>query len=176
MKALLVIDMQKEGVKKLYRQKEVIDNISKLIDKFNFKNYKVVQARVWITNPKKTSMTKLYPSEGIANTSGTEIIPELRDKHYDKIINKPNYSAFYDTQLDNYLKKNRIKELFIVGINTGCCILFTGVDAFYRGYDVFLVEDANSTSAGKKRWERGMKEFQYFCGKLIKTNSLLRKI
>jgi nicotinamidase/pyrazinamidase len=176
MKALLVIDMQKEGVKNLYQQKEVISNISKLIDKFHSKKHKVIQAKVWITDPKKTSMTKLWPNEGIAKTEGAEIIPELENKHYDKIIKKTNYSAFYGTSLDNYLKKNKITELYIVGINTGCCILFSGVDAFYRGYDVFLVEDANSTSAGKNRWQKGMKEFEYFCGKLIKTNSLLRKI
>ncbi|MBW3015689.1 cysteine hydrolase [Candidatus Woesearchaeota archaeon] len=174
MKVLLVIDMQKEGVKNLYKQNEVIKNISRLIDKFNSKKYKVVLVKVWITDPKNTSMTKLWPNEGIAGTEGAEIITELKGKPYDKVIKKTNYSAFYGTSLDSYLKKNKVKELYISGINTGCCILFTGVDAFYRGYDVFLVEDANSTSAGKARWQRGMREFQYFCGKLIKTRQLLR--
>ena len=168
--------MQKEGVKGLYKQKEVIRNISKLIDKFHSKRHKVIQAKVWITDPKKTSMTKLWPNEGIANTEGTEIMPELESKPYDAVIKKTNYSSFYGTSLDSYLKKNKIKELYIVGINTGCCILFTGVDAFYRGYDVYLVEDASSTSSGKAYHEKGIKAFKTFCGKIITANGLLKKL
>lgn len=176
MKALLVIDMQKEGVKGLYKQKEVISNISKLIDKFKSKKHKIIQSKVWITDPKKTSMTKLWPGEGIADTEGAEIIPELKDKKYDKIIKKTNYSSFYGTSLDTYLKKNKIKELYIAGINTGCCILFTGVDAFYRSYDVFLVKDASSTASGKKYHEKGIDAFKDFCGKIITTTELLKKL
>jgi nicotinamidase-related amidase len=174
MKALLVIDMQKEGVRGLYKQKEVISNISKLIEVFQSRKCKIIQTKVWITNPKKTSMTKLWPNEGIANTKGAEIIPELHNKKYDKIIEKTNYSAFYNTKLDAYLKKNKIQELYLAGINAGCCVLFTAVDAFYLGYDVFLVKDAVSSSAGKEATENGIRNIETFCGKTINTSELLK--
>lgn len=176
MKALLVIDMQEEGMKGLYKKVEIVKNILKLIDKFNSKNYKVIQSKVWITDPKKTSMTKLWPNEGIANTKGAEIILELKDKKFDKIIKKTNYSAFFGTQLDNYLKKNKVKELYIVGIHSGCCILFTGVDAYYRNYDVFFVKDAISSAGGKKSVINGLKNFEMFCGKTISTSQLIKHV
>ncbi len=176
MKALLIMDMQKESTKGLYKKGEIIKNISKLIDKFNSKKYKVIQTKVWIKDTKKTSMTKLWPNEGIANTKGAEIIPELKNKKYDKVIEKTNYSAFFGTQLDNYLKKNKVKELYIVGIHSGCCILFTGVDAFYRNYNVFFVEDAISSAGGKRSVINGLKNFKMFCGKTISTLQIMSSV
>ncbi len=168
--------MQKECMNGVYKKNEIIKNISKLIDKFNSKNYKVIQSKVWITNPKKTSMTKLWPNEGIANTKGAEMIPELKDKNYDKIIKKTNYSAFFGTKLDDYLKKNKVNELYIAGIHSGCCILFTGVDAFYRNYDVYFVKDAISSAGGKKFVINALKNFEMFCGKTISTSQVIKHI
>jgi nicotinamidase/pyrazinamidase len=179
MKALLVIDMQKEGVydlygngTKLYRKKEIISNIKKLIKTFNQKKQLVIQLKVWIKDPKKTTMTKVYPNEGIADTNGAEIIDELKYEKYDYIVKKTHYSGFWNTNLNYILKKNNVKEIYLAGINTGFCVFCTGLDAFYRGYDVFLVEDATSTVAGKKFHDSGVKQFTYFCGdKVINTNS-----
>jgi nicotinamidase-related amidase len=186
MKALLVIDMQKEGVyesyndsrnSKMYNRVKVIDNIKKLIRKFNNTKNLVIQIKVWVTDPKKTSMTKVYPGEGIANTSGTEIIDELKKENYDHVVKKTHYSGFWKTNLDSILKKHKIKEVYLTGINTGFCVFCTGLDAFYRGYDVFLVEDATSTVAGKKAHKTGVESFTWFCGKNVtKTAVLLTKL
>jgi nicotinamidase-related amidase len=184
MKALLVIDMQKEGVydsynqkTKLFRKKELILNIKKLIKLFNKKNYIVIQIKVWITNPSKTSMTKVYPNEGIANTKGTEIIDELKDEKYDYIVKKTHYSGFWNTNLNSILKKNNTKDIYITGINTGFCVFCTALDAFYRDYNVFLIEDAVSTVAGKRFHEKGIEQFKWFCGnKILKTNTLIKKL
>ena len=153
----------------------MINNIIRLIDKFHNLNQMVILSKVWIKDPSKTSMTKLWPNEGIANSKGAEIIDQLKYKKFDKIIKKVNYSAFFETDLDSYFKENRIEELYITGINTGCCILFSGVDAFYRGYDTYLVKDANSTSGGKKAYEVGIKKFEMLCGNLIAKEELLKK-
>ncbi len=182
-KALLVIDMQKEGVYhaygkegKMYRRREVIDNIRFLIRKFNKDKQLVIQIKVWITDPKLTSMTKTSPGEGLANAEGSEIIDELKDELYDYVVKKTNYTGFYKTNLDSILKKNKVKEVYLTGINTGFCVFCTGLDAFYRGYDVFLVEDASSTVAGKAFHNKDVKQFTWFCGNnVVKTSDLLKK-
>ncbi len=182
MKALLVIDMQKEGVldgygtrQRMYNRKDVVNNIKLLIEKFNKKKYLVIQIKVWITDPKKTSMTKTSPGEGLASSPRSQIIDELRDLHYDYVVKKTNYTGFYGTNLDKILKKHKVKEVYLTGMNTGFCVLCTGLDAFYRGYDTFLVSDATSTVSGKRWHEKGLDTFVSFCGKkLITTKELLR--
>ena len=172
MKALLVIDMQNEGMKGLYKKRETIENISRLVDAF--REHKVIMSKVWIKDPKKTSMTRFWPGEGIAGTKGAEIIQELRDKHHDLVIRKTNYSSFYKTRLDSYLKRHGIRELYLTGIHAGCCVLFTGVDAFYRGYDVYYVKDA--VTSQKRYGKEAMKRFEMFCGKTISTEELIGEL
>lgn len=182
MKALLVIDMQKEGVyssygskSTMYNKTTVIRNIQTLIKSFNKSGDLVIQLKVWISDPAKTSMTKVYPGEGIANTEGTEIIDELKDEHYDYVVKKTHYSGFWKTNLDAILKKHKVKEVYLTGINTGFCVFCTGLDAFYRGYNVFLVEDATSTVAGKTFHKKDVDQFTWFCGKNVVTTRTITK-
>ncbi|KAJ3569767.1 hypothetical protein NP233_g4841 [Leucocoprinus birnbaumii] len=53
----------------------------------------------------------------------------------------------YQTALDLYLKENGIKTLFFSGVNTDQCVLGTLADAYFRGYDCILVEDATATTS-----------------------------
>ena len=184
MKALLVIDMQKEGVNipypssgRLRNSKQLISNIKRLIRAFNEAGGLVIQTKVWITDPTATSMTKVYPNEGIAGTRGAEIIDELKTERYDYVIRKTNYSAFWKTRLDSILKRHKVSVVYLAGINTGFCVFCTGLDAFYRGYETTLVEDATMTVMGKRVHQQGVKRFKLFCGnKVVTTNKLLRRI
>ncbi len=179
MKALLVIDMQKgdeHTFKNLYNKDKMIKNISKLIEVFKKNKQKVIQIKIWIKNPEKTSLSKKFPQVGIAKTKEAEIIDELKNKDYDKIIKKTNYSSFWNTDLNEYLKKNKIKELYLTGIHTGCCILFTAVDAFYRGYDVYVVEDAVSSVSDKEGIKKKIEKIKELIGESISTEELIKKI
>ncbi|EKM83902.1 hypothetical protein AGABI1DRAFT_110512 [Agaricus bisporus var. burnettii JB137-S8] len=51
----------------------------------------------------------------------------------------------YQTALDLYLKENGIRTLFFTGVNTDQCVSGTMVDAYYRGYDCILLQDATAT-------------------------------
>lgn len=184
-KALLVIDMQKEGIdvpypsstKKLRNPNQLISNIKRLIRGFKEAGDLVIQTKVWITNPEETTMTKVYPNEGVAGTSGAEIIDELRTEHYDYVVKKTHYSGFWKTNLDALLKKHRVKEVYLTGINTGFCVFCTGLDAFYRGYNTFLIEDATMTVMGKRPHRQDVKRFTSFCGnKVVTTSTLLRRL
>ena len=58
----------------------------------------------------------------------------------------------------------------------GCCVLFTGVDAFYRGYNSFLVKDASSSVDVKEGIDKRAEKFENLCGELITTEELLNQL
>ncbi|KAF8642314.1 hypothetical protein AX16_009584 [Volvariella volvacea WC 439] len=53
----------------------------------------------------------------------------------------------YQSALDLFLKENGIQTLFFAGVNTDQCVLGTLADAYFRGYDCILVEDATATTS-----------------------------
>jgi nicotinamidase-related amidase len=178
-KALIVIDMQngdKYTYEHLYKRKQVVKNILKLIDAFNDKNYSVIKTSMWITDKKKSPVYKKFPKIGIPKSKSAEMMDELKGKYYDLSIKKENWSGFYKTDLEAYLKKNRIKELYLTGIHAGCCVLFTGADAFYRGYKTYIVTDAVSSVTDKKGLEKKIEKFEELVGYSITTDSLLNEL
>jgi ureidoacrylate peracid hydrolase len=82
----------------------------------------------------------------IWGTKGVEIVSELRPQPKEKIIYKHRYSAFYNTELEIYLRGLKVTDLIITGIMTEICVESTVRDAFFRDYRIFVVADA--TAAG----------------------------
>ncbi|KAK7468870.1 hypothetical protein VKT23_003369 [Stygiomarasmius scandens] len=63
-------------------------------------------------------------------------------------IHKNRMSGIWEqTHLDNYLKENGLTTLLFAGVNTDQCVLGTFIDAYYKGYDCILVEDATGTTS-----------------------------
>lgn len=119
----------------------------------------------------------VYPKEGIAGTPGADIIDELKTEPYDYVVKKTHYSGFWKTSLDAILKKHKVKEVYLAGINTGFCVFCTALDAFYRGYDTYLVKDATMTVMGTRAHNQGVKRFTFFCGNnILTTKTLLRQL
>lgn len=53
----------------------------------------------------------------------------------------------YQTSLDLFLKEEGITTLLFAGVNADQCVSGTVVDAYFRGYDCILVEDATATTS-----------------------------
>ncbi|EJD07991.1 Isochorismatase hydrolase [Fomitiporia mediterranea MF3/22] len=51
------------------------------------------------------------------------------------------------TPMGQYLEDNLITTLFISGVNADQCVFGTFIDAFYKGYDSILIQDATATSS-----------------------------
>jgi nicotinamidase-related amidase len=87
-------------------------------------------------------------------------------------IEKPLYSGFQGTRLDEELKLRQIGALVLVGLTTECCIDCTARDAFHRDYDVFVVADA--CAAYSERLHRGSLEaLGETCALLTTTSALV---
>ncbi len=74
-------------------------------------------------------------------TWGAEIIPDLKPERGDLLVEKPRYSAFFQTKLDTILRTYDLKYLIFTGVATNICVEATIRDAYYREYFCILNED-----------------------------------
>ena len=92
----------------------------------------------------------LWPPHCVQNTPGSEIL--LDKKLFKAVIRKgmdpqyDSYSGFQDdggnkTEMDNILKKDRIKKVVVYGIATDYCVKATALDAVDAGYTVVLIKN-----------------------------------
>ncbi len=76
-----------------------------------------------------------------AGTPGADYY-QLRPEAGDWEVEKPLYSSFVGTDLDDRLRKAGIHTLVVAGFTSDCCVDCTVRDAFHRNYNVFIVADA----------------------------------
>ncbi|HEV2799829.1 MAG TPA: isochorismatase family cysteine hydrolase [Pyrinomonadaceae bacterium] len=77
----------------------------------------------------------------IAGTDGCELLPELDHRPTDITIVKKRYSAFFGTDLEATLQRERPDMLVVAGINTHACIRTTVIDAYQRDYEVVVAAE-----------------------------------
>ncbi len=182
--ALLVIDMQNDflnprSVAYTANAEEIIPNLKKLI--INARIYKIpviftahchqdpqidggMTAKWWPEIRDKKTL--------VAGSKGSEIIEELKPLPNEKIIYKHRYSAFYNTDLEIYLRGLKVSDLIISGIMTGICVESTVRDAFFRDYRIFVVSDA--TAAGEQELHiNSLKIMAYAFAYITTTDEIL---
>ncbi len=59
----------------------------------------------------------------------------------DLTVLKPRHSAFFATPLDLLLRQIGVEKIVLVGLAADMCVHFTAVDAFMRGYAVWVPGD-----------------------------------
>src|SRR5437867_8282521 len=84
---------------------------------------------------------KVWGPHSMQGTPGGEVIPALKARRGDSVLEKRTYSAFFETSLDTLLRSFRAENLVIVGLHTNICARHTSADAFFRGYHPVIPED-----------------------------------
>jgi nicotinamidase-related amidase len=82
----------------------------------------------------------------LAGTEGAEIIEELDFRHEDLWLPKPRFSAFFQTSLDERLRKKGVTLCAVAGIATNYCVLTTVLDAICHDFKAFLLEDCTAAT------------------------------
>jgi nicotinamidase/pyrazinamidase len=96
----------------------------------------------------------LWPVHCVRNTPGAELTSKLDKtnlansfyKGTDKNID--SYSAFFDnarrksTGLGDYLKSRGVNEVYLAGVATDYCVLYSTMDAIDLGFTVYVIADA----------------------------------
>ena len=65
----------------------------------------------------------------------------------DLTVLKPRHSAFYQTPLELLLTQMGTRELVITGLATDLCVKFSAMDAFVRGYRLWVPEDCTAAES-----------------------------
>jgi ureidoacrylate peracid hydrolase len=98
----------------------------------------------WKSNALKT-MREQPELQGKLLAKGTwdyALVDRLKPQAGDIVIEKPRYSAFYNTALDSLLRARGVKNLAFCGIATNVCVESTLRDGFFLEYFGVLLEDA----------------------------------
>jgi len=153
--ALLIVDIQYDflpgGSLGVPDGDRVIPVLNKYIKRFQNADMPVYASRDW--HPADHSSFKQqggpWPPHCVAGTPGAEFDSRLELPENAVIISKATridkeaYSSLDDTGLDQKLKQQSIKRLFIGGLATDYCVLNTVKDGLALGYDVFVLLDGS---------------------------------
>ncbi len=91
--------------------------------------------------------SRLFPPHNLRDSRGRELYGTLKvvyEANRDSIywMDKTRYSAFSGTDLELKLRERGITELHLIGVCTDICVLHTAVDAYNKGFDLIIHEDA----------------------------------
>jgi nicotinamidase-related amidase len=151
--ALLVIDMQKEGLlnRKVLNRQELINNVNSLIDFFHKDNKMIV----FIRHTNESFLQK--------NTDSWQICEELNLSKGNTIINKKNTNVFREPHFLALLKEHKITEVIITGLVSDGCIKASCLGALEAGFSVILISDGHSTF--HKNAEKVISDWNFNLGK-----------
>ena len=150
MKALLVIDMQEITVGKRHAKYfQYDDNLVSMVNQVIDENKNNVV--VYVRNiMKKNLINKFAPFQAYEGSKEIELIPELHmvSNH---IFDKFTGDAFSNKQLIEFLKKNKIDKVEVIGVDGGGCVSLTAMGAIKNGFKVLVNTKAIGTMMEKKR-------------------------
>ncbi|MDB5117998.1 MAG: Isochorismatase family protein YecD [Mucilaginibacter sp.] len=144
--ALVLIDLQKGivGFPVVHPIETILANSAKLVAAFRKAGLPVVVVNV---NPASAAWTKARkePADGAPHVFAADwldIAPEIKTRPDDIFITKHTWGAFYETKLDEELKKRNITGIVLAGISTSIGVEGTARQASEKGYNVTFAIDA----------------------------------
>lgn len=87
----------------------------------------------------------------VRDTWNTAIIDELAPAPEDHVVSKHRYSGFFETELDDVLRRLGVTDLLVTGCTTSVCVDSTVRDAMFRDYTCVVLEDCTAEPLGDGR-------------------------
>ena len=207
MKALILVDIQNDflpgGALAVPKGDEVIPVANKVSPKFDL----VVATQDWhprdhgsfaANHPGKKVgdvidlhglRQVLWPVHCVQNTRGAELAPALDVSRVRKVVRKgtdpaiDSYSGFFDndhrksTGLADYLREQKVTEVFVMGLATDYCVKFTALDAVQRAkLKATLIEDGSrGINLRPGDIEAAVKEMREAGVNVVRSDALLRR-
>ena len=85
-------------------------------------------------------------SECVEGTRGALPPPALTPADGELVVRKRFFSAFADPRLDPWLRERQVGRLLVAGVYLHGCVRAAVLDAYERGYEVVVVDDAVGTT------------------------------
>lgn len=150
--ALLLVDFQRAFVEPGHRASvpdaaSAWENAAALVSAFRARSHPIVATRhAHRTTPKADPMARWWSSFVLEGSDESEFCDAVLHRA-DLVLTKDQYSAFHGTKLEWWLRVRRVETVIIAGVMTHICVDSTARDAFHRGFDVIIAEDACASKA-----------------------------
>jgi nicotinamidase/pyrazinamidase len=152
--ALIIVDMQNDfcpgGALPVPEGDQTVPVLNDYIKIFKKANARIFATRDW--HPPNHISFKAqggpWPPHCVQDTEGAKFHPDLKLPSDTTIISKAMdprkeaYSGFDGTNLEDTLKKQDVKRVFVGGLATDYCVKNTVLDARKLGFEVMLLSDA----------------------------------
>ncbi len=144
--ALVLIDLQKGivGYPVAHPIEDVLSNAAKLVAAFRKANLPIVIVNVDPSKNKNPVTRKDAQQRSMTDIPAEwlEIAPEIETRPDDIFITKQTWNAFYNTAIDEKLKKRGVTGIVLAGVSTSIGVEGTARAAFERGYNISFATDA----------------------------------
>jgi len=176
--ALFVIDMQQyfcnpSSHAYFKDSTTIIPNIHQLINTYRQQSLPVIFTRYALLRTESPgAMDRWWNDVLYDDNDMSNIIDALHPLQHEHVIRKTQYSAFFETELDQMLKKLQVTNILITGILTHLCCETTARDAFMRNYDVFFVIDSTASDR-KNLHDASLRTLSDGFTTLVTTNEVL---
>jgi len=181
--AVLLIEFQKTWtekgifnniIKNEYVQRNVLSNTKKVIQKAREKGIKVIQAPLILdktdVNYKKTPLPARLLKQFTVDTWKSEFTDEIYDNSDIVIKGRYGFDATEGSDLEQQLKLNNIKTVYICGFTTDHCVRETMNSLIAKGFVCIMISDCSATKNSKLQ-KKIEDEFS-----IISSNELIDKI
>jgi bifunctional isochorismate lyase/aryl carrier protein len=151
--ALMVMDMQEYFLSPashayIPSAETILPGVKKLASLYEAKRLPVIFTLHSNTKRNAGMMGKWWPNL-LGEGSPESHLPEDLESSGGIRIEKHQYDAFYDTNLEEILHGKNISQLVISGVMTNICCETTARSAFVRGFEVFFTIDGTATYSEK---------------------------
>lgn len=157
--ALIVWDVQKLLVDKIFDKQEFLANISGLISKAREKKIPVFFTKITpLPAAFESPARKYYSSKmkfGLSQVSKEMWELEIKPREGEVVINKNTASIFIGTSFELMARNAGIETLIIAGISTEIGVESTARDSSNRGFYTVVASDSSS-SADKEAHQRSL--------------------
>jgi isochorismate hydrolase len=147
--ALLVLDMQSYFLDESSHAfvpsgRTIIPRINDLIEAYNELQRPIIFTRHVNTEENTGLMSVWWRETIVPENPMSQIVPEINTSH-GMILEKSQYDAFCNTDLEHWLKEQDTSQVVISGVMTHLCCESTARTAFMRGFEVFFLVDGTAT-------------------------------
>jgi isochorismate hydrolase len=122
----------------------IVSGLKKLISLYSRKRLPIIFTLHSNTEENACMMGKWWPKILHEGSPESHILEELEAPE-GIIIEKNQYDAFYNTDLEQILKEKNIGQVIICGVMTNICCETTARSAFVRGFEVIFPIDGTAT-------------------------------
>jgi len=146
--ALLLVDLQGDFLERpgLVPDRDTLcANAARLVEAMRQRGIPVVHAHTVVRADGSDRMPHWKRCgiwECVEGTRGVRPPPPLAPLPGELVLRKRYFSAFADRRLDAWLREQGVSHLVVAGVYLHSCVRATVLDAYERGHDVSVVDDA----------------------------------